>query len=306
MSRTRIVKGNVTKIVGGSYKIFSKENIENYSEKRIIQVGKEGGVIYGEPEKFQHPVNDDTNTKYYLIFEVVNKEKVFIYSEAGHPKDYTRNPFKGSKLLYLPEIIYVRFSMTNSLTGVSYYVPGNPNLNKIFPYNEGMFQSINTFDWREHEDQLKIILHEVFNIYYPNSEFKSSVVMHKDSPAKKTTQAYTIANEEDNRFSNDTIDPIIVFLLDDKGHFMHVGQNGNLFDILSTIDHEYIHYKYLQNLKTLLENGVEVKDALDQRTTDENERKTIDEQRKNKYYEKTTDTFKKAMADYYGRIPLTV
>ena len=49
MSRTRIVKGNVTKIVGKSYKIFSKENIENYSGKKIIQIGKEGGVLYGEP-----------------------------------------------------------------------------------------------------------------------------------------------------------------------------------------------------------------------------------------------------------------
>ncbi|MFC6269716.1 polymorphic toxin type 23 domain-containing protein [Frigoriflavimonas asaccharolytica] len=52
MSRTRIVKGNITKIVGKSYKIYSKENIENYSAKKIIQVGKEGGVLYGEPEKF--------------------------------------------------------------------------------------------------------------------------------------------------------------------------------------------------------------------------------------------------------------
>ncbi|NRS93753.1 hypothetical protein [Frigoriflavimonas asaccharolytica] len=50
MSRTRIVKGSVTKIVGKSYKIYSKENIENYSAKKIIQVGKEGGVLYGEPE----------------------------------------------------------------------------------------------------------------------------------------------------------------------------------------------------------------------------------------------------------------
>ena len=29
MRRTRIVKGNVTKIIGGNYKIYSKDNIEN-------------------------------------------------------------------------------------------------------------------------------------------------------------------------------------------------------------------------------------------------------------------------------------
>lgn len=50
MSRVRIVKGNVTKIVGGNYRVFSKENIENYSAQKIIQIGKNGGVSYGQPE----------------------------------------------------------------------------------------------------------------------------------------------------------------------------------------------------------------------------------------------------------------
>lgn len=50
MSRTRIVKGNITKITGGNYKINSKKNIENIGSK-VIQIGKEGGVVYGEPEK---------------------------------------------------------------------------------------------------------------------------------------------------------------------------------------------------------------------------------------------------------------
>lgn len=50
MSRTRIVKGNITKIIGGNYKIYSKDNIENNASK-VIQVGKESGVTYGEPTK---------------------------------------------------------------------------------------------------------------------------------------------------------------------------------------------------------------------------------------------------------------
>lgn len=50
MSRTRIVKGNITKIIGGDYKRYSKDDIEN-SGSKIIQVGKEGGVSYGEPKK---------------------------------------------------------------------------------------------------------------------------------------------------------------------------------------------------------------------------------------------------------------
>ncbi len=50
MSRTRIVKGNITKIIGGDYKRYSKEDIENIGSK-VIQVGKEGGVIYGKNEE---------------------------------------------------------------------------------------------------------------------------------------------------------------------------------------------------------------------------------------------------------------
>ncbi|WP_185145856.1 hypothetical protein [Chryseobacterium sp. SNU WT5] len=42
MSRSRIVKGNITKIIGGNYKVYSKENIEN-SGSKVIQVGKESG-----------------------------------------------------------------------------------------------------------------------------------------------------------------------------------------------------------------------------------------------------------------------
>ena len=49
MSRIRIVKGNITKITGGNYKMFSKDNIEFHSNKQIIFNAKEG-ITYGEPE----------------------------------------------------------------------------------------------------------------------------------------------------------------------------------------------------------------------------------------------------------------
>lgn len=50
MSRTRIVKGNITEITGGNHKIYSKDIIEN-SGSKVIQVGKTDGVIYGQPEQ---------------------------------------------------------------------------------------------------------------------------------------------------------------------------------------------------------------------------------------------------------------
>ncbi len=50
MSRTRIVKGNITNIVGGNYKRYSKDDIENIGSK-VIQIGKEEGVSYGQSEQ---------------------------------------------------------------------------------------------------------------------------------------------------------------------------------------------------------------------------------------------------------------
>ena len=48
MSRIRIVKGNITKITGGSHKMYSKEDIINTSGKRIIQQAEE--ITYGKAE----------------------------------------------------------------------------------------------------------------------------------------------------------------------------------------------------------------------------------------------------------------
>lgn len=50
MSRIRIVKGDITKITGGKYKIFAKDDIEFHSNKQVIQNAKEG-IFHREPEK---------------------------------------------------------------------------------------------------------------------------------------------------------------------------------------------------------------------------------------------------------------
>lgn len=50
MSRTRIVKGNITKIIGGNYKRYSEDDIENIGSK-VIQIGQEDGVSYGTNEE---------------------------------------------------------------------------------------------------------------------------------------------------------------------------------------------------------------------------------------------------------------
>lgn len=51
MSRYRYVGGDILKTTGGSYKIYSDENIENNSNNKIIQNGRENGVKHGKPKK---------------------------------------------------------------------------------------------------------------------------------------------------------------------------------------------------------------------------------------------------------------
>lgn len=51
MTRYRNVEGNITETTGGSYKVYSKKNIETHSHSDIIQTGKAKGVSFGEPQK---------------------------------------------------------------------------------------------------------------------------------------------------------------------------------------------------------------------------------------------------------------
>lgn len=50
MTRTRIVNGNYTKIVGGDYNMYAKGNIITNAGGTITETGVKGGIIYGDPE----------------------------------------------------------------------------------------------------------------------------------------------------------------------------------------------------------------------------------------------------------------
>jgi len=82
MSKTRIVKGNITKITGGNYKIYSKENIENIGLK-IIQIGKEGGVSYGYPEKYVPPPLNIVESHYKLESHYAHEQLMSLAQELG-------------------------------------------------------------------------------------------------------------------------------------------------------------------------------------------------------------------------------
>lgn len=50
MSRTRVVKGKITKITGKDHFIYSKGSITNNGATKVIQIGDEKGVLYGKPD----------------------------------------------------------------------------------------------------------------------------------------------------------------------------------------------------------------------------------------------------------------
>jgi hypothetical protein len=51
MSRTRIIGGKLTEIIGGDYNIYSEGDIVYNSGKTITFTGEENGVTFGEPER---------------------------------------------------------------------------------------------------------------------------------------------------------------------------------------------------------------------------------------------------------------
>lgn len=241
MSYKRFAKGTINKITHGDCNLFAEKKISFFSGNQI-NISSDAETNYGNADSYSKNLQDITEElPKYIMYEVINNDKVVIYSQEGHRGDYTKNPFQGDKIFYLPEIIYVRFSRTNEITGTSYYIPNNDTLSAVYPYNAGMFQPIGSIDWRGHEKALNTVLYHFFNLYYPNSVFNSSVLLHKESAASdnEATRAYTAKNPKDNWFFDDEINPHIVFLLDNNGRLENSGQRNKLYDILATIYHEY-------------------------------------------------------------------
>lgn len=50
MSRTRIVKGKITEIIGGDYNIFSESSIIDNAAEFVTEKGEKSGVSYGSPK----------------------------------------------------------------------------------------------------------------------------------------------------------------------------------------------------------------------------------------------------------------
>ena len=115
MSRTRIVGGKITEIIGGDYKIYSKGPIEYISNDEIIITGK-NGITYGEPESIKLedafiPIVELIESKYYnYIFEDI-EGKVY---ELDFKLDRDKRKQGAKKLRFTTEDkhIYLTFKVS--------------------------------------------------------------------------------------------------------------------------------------------------------------------------------------------------
>lgn len=106
MSRTRIVKGNINKIIGGDYKRYSSDEIENIGSK-VIQKGK-NGVVYDmneEPPKppmlnYPDPVlnGDVIFCNGYLSSPKKNPGSYLNVIMNKVPDDIAQNPIRGANM----------------------------------------------------------------------------------------------------------------------------------------------------------------------------------------------------------------
>jgi hypothetical protein len=128
MSRIRIVGGDILETTGGNHKVYSKENIENSSDTQMIQVGKTGGVIYGEPQKapdIKSKFFQDKIPEYVVLFKRLPSYK----GEFGW--DYMRDEYltgtcieglEDLKRVYKPFEIQTKNATTSTSYGI-YYTP---------------------------------------------------------------------------------------------------------------------------------------------------------------------------------------
>lgn len=73
MSRTRIVKGKYTKIIGENYNISSEGNISSNAGIEVREKGTEKGVFYGKYERLGSNVSEDFDLKFSLKKDEVYK-----------------------------------------------------------------------------------------------------------------------------------------------------------------------------------------------------------------------------------------
>lgn len=78
MSRTRIVGGKYTKLTKGTHYMFSDANITTSSLKKIIEEGRQNGILHGDSNEYEPWKNKDIYSRYigYLCYSVNSKKSL--------------------------------------------------------------------------------------------------------------------------------------------------------------------------------------------------------------------------------------
>jgi hypothetical protein len=91
MSRIRIVGGTITKTTEGAHHMYSEENIVFNSNKTITEVGKENGIVFGEPK--DAPILKMETKDFDITFVLDKNEKTVVPFGILDFENNIENPF---------------------------------------------------------------------------------------------------------------------------------------------------------------------------------------------------------------------
>lgn len=218
MSRTRIVKGKYTKIIGEDYNISSEGNISYNAGTEVRDKGTDKGVFYGEYEKLGSSVSDDFEIKFSL-----KKDKTYStlvpFGILDYNDKYENANFVFDYSLMLGNIDSLEFKILNEDGSTLYAITNLPeivvtmgrlpllaeDIVKQKPASNPL-KPTKTWDWKNvfdsynisSNDYTKIGSYVIFwdgfddnELYdsakFNNKKFKAVITAHKNG-AKKTVE----------------------------------------------------------------------------------------------------------------------
>lgn len=127
MSRTRIVKGKYTKIVGENYNVSAEGNISYNAMNEVRDNGIDKGVFYGEYEKLGSDVSDDFNISFSL-----RKDKTYTtlvpFGILDYSGNYENSNFVFDYSLMLGNIDSLEFKIMNEDGTTLYAITNLPEV----------------------------------------------------------------------------------------------------------------------------------------------------------------------------------
>ena len=130
MSRTRIIGGKLTEIIGGDYNIYSTGNIVYNSAKTITFTGEENGVVFGEPKDPPVIKKNIPKKNIYIVLDYDSKKGNDKNRETIEFKDLEHHEWYGIYAMNIQDAIikltiYLQGNKANNVVLETHGAPQN-------------------------------------------------------------------------------------------------------------------------------------------------------------------------------------